>query len=151
MKNSVAIPALLISLFFNAGCDSDHSDAHSTDHQSVDSATDHSAHMHESSEESQITLNNGEKWLMDEHTRSMFKQMSSRLESDAAGKALGELLKADLDKLIAGCTMTGEAHNQLHLYLSKVMPTIHSLAESGQTEQQEEVKHLLATYPNYFQ
>ncbi|MFT5113961.1 MAG: hypothetical protein ACI8P9_003294 [Parasphingorhabdus sp.] len=44
--------------------------------------------------------------------------------------AAGVQLKAQLDKLIRGCTMTGESHDQLHVFLAGYIPAIKGLANA---------------------
>ena len=81
----------------------------------------------------------------------MFKQMAGRLSSNATGKDLGSLLQQDLGKLVAGCTMAGGAHDQLHVYLTAYMPSVQRLAESGDEAARSEVEALLGLYPEYFE
>ena len=100
-------------------------------------------------------LNAGQKWQMDDHTRSMFATMVDRLEDPGAESVepqeLGKILEADLDALIQGCTMTGDAHSELHKYLVEFIPAIQQLASEGGDDEVQEVKRLLAEYPQYFE
>lgn len=98
-----------------------------------------------------ISLNAGSRWAMDDHTRSMFQAMTARLESGGQPGELGKGLQADLEKLIQGCTMTGEAHDQLHVFLMAYMPAVRELAESGATGSVDRVEGLLNEYPKYFE
>ena len=132
-------PGLLITCVVLAlsACGSEHDHGHSE--------------THDDSTQLQISLNDGSKWQMDEHTRSMFKAMASRVKTGGDTRSLGGGLQTDLDKLIQGCTMTGEAHNQLHVFLTAYIPAVHEVSESGTDEALTEVQDLLAEYPAYFE
>lgn len=105
-----------------------------------------------------VRLNDQERWQMDEHTRSVFAKMAASfvgtdhaaLEGDGL-KAAGAELQGDVDVLIAGCTMTGEAHDQLHAYLLGYMPAVAALAESGRVEDAQRVEHYLERYGDFFE
>ncbi len=100
-----------------------------------------------------LGLNAGRKWEMDEHTRSMFKAMTEKIEGHAGddAKSLGVALQADLGELIAGCTMTGEAHDELHKFLVLYMPAVGSLEETGGESELKKVKDLIGAYPKFFE
>ncbi len=118
----------------------------------------HAKHQHSASKLA-LALNNGSKWEMDEHTRTMSKQMKhtflsaehSNLESL---NKLGKKLQSQLDVLIRGCTMTGEAHDQLHVFLSTHMPAIHALESASDYASAKkkaiEIKHQFEVYGEYF-
>ncbi len=123
----------------------------------ADAHDSHQTSTHESSPDG-LVLNNGEKWEMDEHTRSSFAQMAgSFLTADHISlegeglKQVGAGLQTDLDGLIKGCTMTGEAHNQLHVYLTGYIPAVQALSESGKLEDAKKVKHYLEIYDDYLE
>ncbi len=95
-------------------------------------------HSHDKVEKSVhgLSLKNGELWAMDNHTRTLSKKMkqtfvSADHSSQASLNTLGKKLQTQLDELIAGCTMTGEAHDQLHIFLTKHIPTIKALSEAN--------------------
>lgn len=113
---------------------------------------DHASHQHDDGASHELSLNDGAKWQMDDHTRAMFLSMAEKA-NDAQGdiKALGTALQADLDKLIKGCTMTGAAHDELHKFLVLYIPAIKNLASKGGPEHLEKVKELLALYPEFFE
>ena len=55
-------------------------------------------HEHQiDTEELQIHLNNGLRWMMDDHTRTMFKAMAERVKAGGDINDVGNGLKADLD------------------------------------------------------
>lgn len=106
---------------------------------------------HASVSRPEIKLNDGAKWQMDEHTRAMIKSMSDKVAASSDAKTLGAALQGDLDKLIQGCTMQGDAHDQLHIFLMAYIPAVKELTLTSSPESQEHVNILLADYPNYFE
>ncbi len=105
-----------------------------------------------------LTLIDGEKWEMDSHTRSSFAKMADTfLKADHASmeatelKSVGGGLQTELNVLIQGCTMTGEAHNQLHVYLTGYIPAVKTLSENGDLKSAMQVKHYLEFYDDYFE
>jgi hypothetical protein len=116
-------------------------------------------HHASATEISGLSLNHGERWKMDEHTRTMLVEMEKAFfasdHSNQAGlNAAGAELKAQMDQLIAGCTMDGAAHSQLHLFLSEYIPTIDRLARAeNYTAARKEaiaLKGHFSTYKQYF-
>lgn len=104
---------------------------------------------------SDLQLNGTQKWRMDDHTRKMFATMVARLEGrsaeELASRQLGRELDEDLDSLVQGCTMTGDAHRELHKYLGAYIPAVQALATEGDEGSVREVQRLLELYPRYFE
>ena len=104
-----------------------------------------------------LGLNNGQKWEVDDHTRSMFAKMTASfmdadhqaLEGDGL-RDVGAALQADINELIQGCTMTGPAHDQLHVFLMAYMPAVASLSESGHLEGAKKIGLYLEQYDEHF-
>jgi hypothetical protein len=143
--NTLILTALFVS------CTDDSSKSNLQDDQ------DHSSHVSDTPEEG-LRLNNGQKWMMDDHTRSSFIRMTtSFLNTDHLSmevevlKKSGSDLQVQIGELIKGCTMTGEAHDQLHVYLMGYMPAVDALSKSGQMEDAKKVKHYLEIYDDYFE
>jgi hypothetical protein len=118
-------------------------------------------HGHHASvtEISGLSLNHGQRWNMDEHTRTMLIKMegaffASDHSSQAGLNAAGAELKAQMDQLIEGCTMGGAAHDQLHLFLSEYIPTVDRLAQAGDyaaaRKEALALKGHFETYKQYF-
>lgn len=105
-------------------------------------------------EDGGLRTDGGEPWQMDDHTRSMFAAMVDRVgRHSGAGepaRELGSALQQDIDALIRGCTMTGEAHAELHKFLLELMPAVEALATEGGDAQLHDVEELLDSYPEYF-
>jgi hypothetical protein len=95
---------------------------------------------------------------MDDHTRSVFAEMAASflnvdhvsLEGEGLKKA-GSDLQVHIKKLVQGCTMTGAAHDQLHVYLSGYIPAVAALSETGGIEDAKKVAHYLEKYAEYFE
>lgn len=105
-----------------------------------------------------LQLDDGSKWEVDVHTKTVFAKMAaSFLGSDHSSMKADELKKAgaDLDLLIRdlvqGCTMTGEAHDQLHVLLAAYMPTVSDLSENGRIEDAQLARLCLERYAEYFE
>ena len=105
-----------------------------------------------------IELNDGRKWPMDDHTRSTFAKMAtSFLDSNTSSLAeeglrqAGSNLQLDIQDLIKGCTMTGPAHDQLHVFLTGFMPAVGELSKTGTRGDAEKVEHYLKNYGDYFE
>lgn len=121
---------------------------------------EHSHTKHHHTAKLALELNNGSKWEMDEHTRNMSKKMKQTfLTAEHANleslNNLGKQLQSQLDVLIRGCTMTGEAHDQLHVFLSTHMPAIHALESASDYASAKkhaiELKHQFEVYGEYFE
>ena len=104
-----------------------------------------------------IELNDGNKWDMDQHTRSSFNQMAEyflpidlKLATIEDLKKTGVHLQSQSDSLIQGCTMTGDAHDQLHEFLMHYLPAVNNLAQFGKIEDADNIKYLLSNYNKYF-
>lgn len=93
-----------------------------------------------------LTLNEGAKWVMDAHTRSSIARMqesfggSEKLESPKGYRDLGHALMEELRVLIGGCTMIDPAHDQLHVFLTELMPRVYLLEEASEPEAAEKTR-----------
>ncbi len=105
---------------------------------------DHSTNAHES-HKAETKLNSEKKWQVDENTRNSMQKISqiaksSYVKTPTEFNELGLMLQNEMKNLIAECTMQGESHNQLHNYLTKIIPHIDGLVETETKEEGE--KHL---------
>lgn len=139
-------------------------DAHAEDTDSAaergeDQADDHDHHAR-ALEGKDLVLNDGEKWSMDEHTRKLVAEMNetvdnATVESHEDAQKVAKTLSSQLQALINGCTMTGEAHDNLHVFLATFLPAVNRLetAESNEDARKHfsEVTSQLDTYDEYFE
>ncbi len=108
-----------------------------------------------------LTLDDGEKWQVDEHTRASAARLAAlaggaepfRSAQDA--HALAESLDRELDLLVQKCTMTGPAHDQLHVFLVAFIPRVAELKEKTEIEDlrriRAEIGSLLEAYAAHFE
>lgn len=156
-KSALSTMVLLITLNIS-GCNhfkhSHTSEMHTNEHNH------HSMHdaNHSSEHSLNIVLKDNNKWLMDANTRTITNAMKSHVESFSLEeqsqeqlKTLGEQLSSDLNNLIQGCTMTGDAHNALHEFLTNFMPAVNHLKSEGKIASAKRVEYLLNEYQNYFE
>lgn len=106
-----------------------------------------------------LSLNNGQPWEMDEHTRTMSKKIRSTFFSSDHGSlegltSMGAELEHQMQELVKGCTMTGQAHDQLHVFLNSHVPTINALAKADNYKAAREnailLKGQLEAYQKHF-
>jgi len=104
-----------------------------------------------------MRLNNGKKWKMDDHTRQSFSDMAQSFLSidiqslnQEALKTQGVSLQESLDALIRGCTMEGQPHDQLHIFLVGYMSEVESLAKTGRANNAKNIQYYLRSYSKYF-
>lgn len=100
-----------------------------------------------------VTLDNGQRWKANPETTTGIANMVGILGAyDAASgdpKALKASLEAEFGLIFERCTMTGEAHEQLHNYL---LPIHHQLRDFEATEaQRQALGEHLAAYGTYFE
>ncbi len=116
---------------------------------------------HEKHAITELKLNDGKKWPMDDHTRQSIQDINSLLaEKEQPGtiadfQNLGTTLDAVIKSLIKGCTMQGAAHDQLHLFLTSFIPKVAALKEGTSLEDaqknHQEIIELLALYDKTFE
>ena len=116
--------------------------------------------------EAQIQLNNGKKWKipknMIQHIRDMEKEVldfESRTKSYetinlAEYQVLGNILNTKIQLLTASCTMSGQAHDELHKWLVPYIQLAESLLETKNTEEAKKIypkiKHAFEVFHQYF-
>ena len=119
----------------------------------------HEKTMHTNELRIELTLNNGERWIMDEHTRLMSSEMEKTFFSGdhSTLKGLNDLavnLELQIKKLIIGCTMEGEEHNQLHTFLKSYIPEVSKLRNATSYDLAKEraikIKTQLFQYKKHF-
>jgi len=153
-RNSKILANIFIVIIF-VGCGNKQENP--TPEQTV-VAEDHSHQMADSF--AGMKLNEDQKWMMDEHTRSSFKKMVASFKasdhSTVAGlQNIGGELRGQVNELLKGCTMDGAAHNQLHIFMTGYIPAVDSLSSSVELEtgkrQAMKIKEYLEVYDTYFE
>lgn len=136
-------------------------DRASSDHAAPQASA--AVHEHEHGQEAAApVLDQGRRWKADASTTAAMARMKQLVDAapPAASQdlpalaALGQALRTEVDGLIAGCTMTGEAHAQLHAFLEPLLQDVGAL-QSGELEKaraaQESARKRLADYSTYFE
>jgi hypothetical protein len=155
MKKIIFITALLLVSFI--GC-RNAEQKHQDENKSESTVT--TPHEDEGPEHANaIALNNGEKWDANAETTSgiiVMNTMVNGMSDQATLEDYHDLktkMEASFNEILQKCTMTGEAHNQLHNYLVPMRAIIEKLnAPEIETcrEALNELKAHLAEYGNYF-
>ncbi|GGD34575.1 hypothetical protein [Flavobacterium orientale] len=102
-----------------------------------------------------VSLNSGKLWEANAATTEGIKNMQEvmaayTIETGDAEKLVADL-KAEFAMIFKKCTMTGEAHDQLHNYLLPLKTRIDNLSEEVTAENTADIKTYLNDYFNYFQ
>ena len=134
---------LTLTLFTLSACDPpaatqahDPHDAHDPPAatQAHDAHDAHDAETHQDAHDAGpvLHLNGTEKWAMDAHTRAAMVEIrntlgAAQLATGSDAVVVADTVKTQLDGLITGCTMDGDAHDQLHVFLTAFMPAVEAL------------------------
>jgi peptidoglycan hydrolase CwlO-like protein len=101
-----------------------------------------------------VSLNAGQLWEANTETTQGIKNMQQLLDSypkeNGNPEELIAGLKAEFGMIFKKCTMTGEAHEQLHNYLIPLKTKIESLSEPISDENTNDLKMYLEDYFNFF-
>lgn len=124
----------ILLIFFVACNDSNNELSESIAHEHNSSEHDN----HTNNEIQELTLNNGEKWKIDESTRFHTSNLVKIVEEfenqnstnlDSYHKFADKML-LELQELINKCTMDGKDHDALHLWLEPVLNETKSIKNS---------------------
>mgnify|MGYP000249281138 FL=1 len=151
-KKIILIPAIALFLFSCGNASNEKS-------EDLSEIETHDEHHHDHESEA-IELNNGEKWTVDAnmltHIRTMENDVISFAKVEQKDyKSLSEKLQASIDLLTSNCTMTGQAHDELHKWLLPYMDLVEELSEAEdkiEAEKQfQEIQTSITTFNHYFQ
>lgn len=102
----------------------------------------------------EVTLNNGARWSANPETMqgiaNMTKLAAAYDPSKDDAKAFKAALEEEFGLIFERCTMTGEAHEQLHNYLLPIHQRLRDM-DASKPEDVEDLRTYLATYGNYFE
>ncbi|MDD3005023.1 hypothetical protein [Flavobacterium sp.] len=111
----------------------------------------------EAQKSDQLTLNNNEKWLVNDEMKPHILKGEELVtlyikENGTDYKQLAANLKEENSKLIKSCTMKGESHEELHKWLHPHLEIVSDLENATEIPQaQEIVQKLSASYETYHQ
>ena len=111
---------------------------------------------HHHDEHEAIVLNNGEKWKVDdnmmEHIRNMEKEVVSLdKEKPENYKVAAGNLKKNLDLLTSNCTMNGQAHDELHIWLLPFIELVEDFSKDKSNENLAKIQESFTTFNQYFE
>lgn len=129
MKSYLFLTALVLFLSYCTGDNHKADQAHKHGGGTTTSGPDNAAYV---TKESKLTLNNGQKWKLDEPTRKNMGEIKSIVDKAVAQpvpdyNAVAADLQASTDKLIGECRMSGPDHDALHLWLEDYLPALKEL------------------------
>jgi len=106
-----------------------------------------------------LTLNEGEKWAANAETTQGVNNMRALMASYEGNEKiekfqeLQDTLQSEFQLIFKRCTMTGEAHNQLHHFLIPIKESFAGLKSKNMAEAQrtyQALKQHLELYNQYF-
>lgn len=150
MKRIFLIPAVAFVLL-SVGCAGNSTQNETTIAETEATVDDE----HHHGEVAEVQLDNGEKWQANFETSEGIGKMLLAVDSVSKNEAPNYLaLKENLDKefmvVLEKCTMTGEAHDQLHNYLLSLKAKFDKLGTSSTKQDIEGLTHYLTTYKEFF-
>ena len=106
-----------------------------------------------------VELDNGKKWKANPETKQgivdMVNHIGEFVEDQEDGyETLAKNLRTDYQAIFKNCTMTGEAHNQLHHYLVPIDGYIKGIESADNALRETNLDKLeahLAWFPKYFE
>jgi len=112
-------------------------------------------------EKKTLHLNNGEKWSANAETTNGINEMIEIIAIDvdegrvSLYSAMGQKLNLKIKTIFDQCTMTGEAHEQLHLFLIPLVKQCRDLEDIEDEDDaailQKDILKYLNNYNNYFE
>jgi len=125
------------------------------------SAVEHKedAHEDQNSWMNQIQLDNGSTWKANIETTEGIQAMSSRIAEDESNsikhyKNLASDLNDIKNNIVKECTMKGESHDNLHVFLVPLVDKIEALGEVNSVHEgaviTKDIREHLEVYFNYF-
>lgn len=156
MKKSILLSCLIALAL--AGCNSsEHKNAETENHQHH--STPAAGEDASGGGSDGITLNNGERWAANAETTAGIKNMQALVDAMPENPtpedyhALKASLETSFDGILQQCTMTGEAHNQLHNFLMPMKDMFEGLGAEDDESCRKSLDSLhghLGTYHSYF-
>lgn len=121
-------------------------------------------HHHGEQHAPELSLNDGQKWVADQHTVDSMKAMQTVIKKFEKERTrptvedyatLGSQLEKELHALIRGCTMEGADHDQLHVWITLFAPALQDLVDADQVKSgraaAKTITHLVGQFDKYFE
>lgn len=151
----IKITTLIIATFlFAVSCKNSESQEHHENHETHENATQREK------ETTSISLNNGEKWQVNEEMKPFIERSETLLNSYVSGKSqdyqsLAKELENNNNALIKSCTMDGRSHEELHVWLKPHLEMTTALATTKNSDEAQpiitDLQNSFKTYHQYFQ
>lgn len=161
---------LLATALFITSCDNNNSAGTGVDSETNAAAKGHSessmvpgvSDKNASVAEFSVQLDQGKKWRANAETTEGIRKMIASVKgaianevNDIAGyRALGASLQKDFNAIFEKCTMTGDAHEQLHNYLLPMVDMVKTFESKDAAACEKalpELKEHLGNYYSYFE
>ncbi|MBK8711125.1 MAG: hypothetical protein IPL97_04430 [Niastella sp.] len=127
------------------------------DHQKTEIKSEEASDAHEHDEKTEsLKLDDGKKWKANPETLTGINNMINLVQDGLANKMSAATLKGSLQSefktIFDKCTMTGEAHEQLHHFLVPLKGLLEKINTNAEnTAVLTEIKTYLDTFKNYFE
>lgn len=152
MKKATVLILTIFVTIFVVSCDNDKNKK-----QEIAAPAQTEEETHES--EGVLKLNNGDLWMANAETTEGIEKMTQLIanftdrENMEVYPELKTKLEAEFATIISKCTMTGEAHGQLHNYLLPMKPLFKDLVAEDLATRKASLEKLnkhLSEYSSYF-
>jgi hypothetical protein len=134
-------------------CENETQSSHDMEHTKDVEHTDEKETNHSEEESVSISLNDGEKWKVNEEMLPHIKKSEAvfnSFEGDDYQK-LSKDMMMHTNNLIQSCTMDGKSHDELHKWLHPHLELIKALGNKGEgAEKYAELKHSFEVFHKYF-
>jgi len=165
MKKSILLIFAIVMLMSSVSCDNKtkkdhgHSGAQQTESHQQEQPVSQQKDEHGQESDKALQLNNGNLWKANIETTEGIETMKNLMISFSKQENMevNSNLKQDLEKefgtIIAKCTMTGEAHTQLHKYLLPMRDLFGGLAAPDLATRKasfDKINTHLKAYSKYF-
>ena len=168
MKKALLTIAMMAFIF--TGCNNNKKAENAIDHSSEQevkavSHDDHDDDHHLSDDglnnnwTKEIQMDNGAKWVANKETNEGVQKMQNILKTQSTNTLedyykLADQLNSDKNYLVQNCTMKGDSHDNLHVWLLPLMAKIDALSETKSLDDASKIKHSieenLNAYSDYF-
>jgi len=139
---------------FMLSCNNEtHSDHNKEDHGHEMKSSNDKESKHSEKEDTSISLNDGEKWKVNEEMLPHINKSEAifnSFEGDDYEK-LSKDMMTHTNKLIQSCTMDGKSHDELHKWLHPHLELIKALGNKEEgAEKYAGLKHSFEVFHTYF-
>lgn len=140
--NKLKISIIALSVFFLVSCND------KTKTQTIETTE-----THQHSELEDIQLNEGKKWKVDDNMMIIIRKMEKEVAStdNENYQLLIDNLARNIDKLTSNCTMTGQAHDELHKWLLPFIEDVKAFSNDKSTENFQKIQNAFTTFNQYFE